>query len=248
MSLTNKVIVITGASSGIGEATAKVLADKGAKVVLGARREENLRRIAGEIASNGGTAVFQKTDVKDLKSVKALVQLAMERFGQVDALYNNAGIMPTALLNEAHHDEWQNMLEINIMGVLNGIEAVLPIMEKQGFGHILATDSVAGHQVYPGSAVYCGTKFAVRAIMDGLRQEEAKKGIKSTIVSPGAVNTELFKSINDQQAQADLLASWKQPNNSLAAEDLANAVAYAVDTPARASVSEIIIRPTAQEM
>ncbi|WP_125712532.1 SDR family oxidoreductase [Companilactobacillus kedongensis] len=246
MSLKDKVVIITGASSGIGAATTKKLVENGAKVVIGARREERLKSLADQFEE--GSVIYQKTDVSNLEDMKSLAQLALDKFGKIDAIYNNAGVMPTASLNEYHHDEWQRMVNINIMGVLNGIEAVLPTMEKQGSGHILATSSVAGHVVYPGSAVYCGTKFAVRAIMEGLRQEEGSKGIKSTIISPGAVDTELYKSISDEKAQEDLIESWKQPNMALRAEDIADGVIYALDSADHTSVSEVLIRPTAQEI
>ena len=188
MSIKGKVVVITGASSGIGAATAKLLATKGAKVVLGARREERLQALSQAIGDN---AVYQVTDVTDRQQVRALIDLAVSKFGRVDVLYNNAGTMPQGNLCDREYDKWQMMLNVNIMGVLNGIGEVLPIMQKQHDGLIIATDSVAGHVVYPASAVYNGTKYAVRAIMEGLRQEEKEHGIRSTIVSPGAVRTEL---------------------------------------------------------
>lgn len=183
MSIKGKVVVITGASSGIGAATAKLLAAKGAKVVLGARREERLQALSQAIGDN---AVYQVTDVTDRQQVRALIDLAVSKFGRVDVLYNNAGTMPQGNLSDREYDKWQMMLNVNIMGVLNGIGEVLPIMQKQHDGLIIATDSVAGHVVYPASAVYNGTKYAVRAIMEGLRQEEKEHGIRSTIVSPGA--------------------------------------------------------------
>lgn len=162
MSIKGKVVVITGASSGIGAATAKLLAAKGAKVVLGARREERLQALSQAIGDN---AVYQVTDVTDRQQVRALIDLAVSKFGRVDVLYNNAGTMPQGNLSDREYDKWQMMLNVNIMGVLNGIGEVLPIMQKQHDGLIIATDSVAGHVVYPASAVYNGTKYAVRAIM-----------------------------------------------------------------------------------
>ena len=175
MSIKGKVVVITGASSGIGAATAKLLAAKGAKVVLGARREERLQALSQAIGDN---AVYQVTDVTDRQQVRALIDLAVSKFGRVDVLYNNAGTMPQGNLSDREYDKWQMMLNVNIMGVLNGIGEVLPIMQKQHDGLIIATDSVAGHVVYPASAVYNGTKYAVRAIMEGLRQEEKEHGIR----------------------------------------------------------------------
>lgn len=194
MSIQNKVVIITGASSGIGAATAKLLASKGAKVVLAARREDRLQALASEIGAN---AIYQATDVTNRAQMASLVQLALDHFGCVDVLYNNAGVMPQGNLSERDYDQWQKMLDINIMGVLNGIGAVLPTMQAQQDGLIISTDSVAGHVVYPASAVYNGTKYAVRAIMEGLRQEEKDNGIRSTIVSPGAVKTELVNTIGN---------------------------------------------------
>lgn len=194
MSIQNKVVIITGASSGIGAATAKLLASKGAKVVLAARREDRLQALASEIGAN---AIYQATDVTNRDQMASLVQLALDHFGCVDVLYNNAGVMPQGNLSERDYDQWQKMLDINIMGVLNGIGAVLPTMQAQQDGLIISTDSVAGHVVYPASAVYNGTKYAVRAIMEGLRQEEKDNGIRSTIVSPGAVKTELVNTIGN---------------------------------------------------
>ncbi len=194
MSIQNKVVIITGASSGIGAATAKLLASKGAKVVLAARRKDRLQALVAEIGEN---AIYQATDVTNRDQMASLVQLALDRFGRVDVLYNNAGVMPQGNLSERNYDQWQKMLDINIMGVLNGVGAVLPTMQAQQDGLIISTDSVAGHVVYPASAVYNGTKYAVRAIMEGLRQEEKDNGIRSTIVSPGAVKTELVNTIGN---------------------------------------------------
>lgn len=239
----NKVIVVLGASSGIGEATVKLLAEKGAKLVIASRREEKLKALADSLP--GCDIAYRSADVSNYDAVKAVVDLAMELHGRVDVLYNNAGIMPTAPLIEGRRDEWRQLLDINIMGVLNGISAVLPVMVKQHSGHILATDSVLGHHVYENSTVYCGTKFAVRAIMEGLRQEHKMDNIKSTIISPGNVATDLYKSIQSESAkQAEL--DFRKTIDSLTAEDIATAVAYAIETPDRMSVSEIIIRPTKQ--
>ena len=200
-SLSEKVIVIMGASSGIGEATARLLARKGAKLVIAARRQERL------IAIN-----------KELPEATILI--------------------------EAPKGEWRQMLDINIMGVLNGIAAVLPIMVEQKSGQIIATDSVAGHVVYPDSAVYCGTKFAVRAIMEGLRQEQRENNIKSTIISPGAVQTELYQTISNRVVAETL--HLEQLSWGLKAEDIAQAVVFAIDTPDRMSISEMVVRPTTQ--
>ena len=222
MSIKGKVVVITGASSGIGAATAKLLAAKGAKVVLGARREERLQALSQAIGDN---AVYQVTDVTDRQQVRALIDLAVSK--------------------------WQMMLNVNIMGVLNGIGEVLPIMQKQHDGLIIATDSVAGHVVYPASAVYNGTKYAVRAIMEGLRQEEKEHGIRSTIVSPGAVRTELVNTIGNTQIQAgisELMNADDRQGLALNPEDIANAVLFAIDQPKHVAISEVLVRPAQQEV
>lgn len=241
-SLKGKVIVVMGASSGIGEATVKKIAEKGGKLVITARREEKLKEIATSLPD--ADISYAKADVSNYDDVKQVIDLAMEKHGRIDVIYNNAGIMPTGNLIEGRREEWKQMLDINVMGVLNAIAAVLPIMEKQKSGHIITTDSVAGHVVYPGSAVYCGTKFALRAIMEGLRQEERENNIKSTIISPGAVRTDLYKTINDKAA-SDTLYKMQQ-EVGLDAEDIAEAVVYAIETPEHVSVSEVIIRPTKQ--
>ncbi|KIS03608.1 SDR family oxidoreductase [Paucilactobacillus wasatchensis] len=241
--MTKRVVVVTGASSGIGAATTKLLVERGAKVVIGARREERLQELATELGNN---VIYRKTDVTSVADVKALMNLALDKFGHIDALYNNAGIMPIANLSEDRHAEWKNMLNINVMGVLNGISAALPVMKQQGYGHILATDSLAGHLVMPEYAVYCGTKFAVRAIMEGLQQEEHNNGIRSTIISPGAVNTELYLSESNEAVGKALKESWQQPNTALSPEDVAEAVVYAIFAPTRVNVSEIYLRPAGQ--
>lgn len=249
MTIENKVIVITGASSGIGKATAKLLASKGARVVLGARNEGKLQEIVNEIGDN---AIYSVTDVTNRDNVKKLFQLALDKFGKIDVLYNNAGIMPQGPLADAEYDKWQQMLDINIMGVLNGIGEVLPIMKKQSDGGlIISTDSVAGHVVYPGSAVYNGTKYAVRAIMEGLRQEEKDNGIRSTIVSPGAVNTGLINTIGNESIKngiGQLMSAPREDALALNAEDIAKAVLFAVEQPKEVTVSEMIVRPTRQEV
>ena len=188
MTIKDKVVVITGASSGIGKATTEVLAKDGAHVVIGARREDRLAEIANEFTS--GQVIYQQTDVTDQQSVQQLVDLAESRYGRVDVLFNNAGLMPLSPLADLKVAEWERMIDVNIKGVLYGIAAALPIMIKQKHGHIITTDSDAGHVVHPGSAVYAGTKYAIQAIMDGLRQEQIDNHIKTTMVSPGAVETE----------------------------------------------------------
>lgn len=239
-----KVVIIMGASSGIGEATTKKLAQEGAKLVVAARREDRLKALVQSLSN--AEISYIVADVTSKEEVQAVVDLAMQKYGRVDVLFNNAGVMPTALLSETRSDEWRQMLDINIMGVLNGIAAVLPIMKKQQSGQIIATDSVAGHVVYPGSAVYCGTKFAVRAIMEGLRQEEHENNIRSTIISPGLVDTELYTTVNDPENRELLKKNAKIEGLGLKASEVADAVVYAISTPDTVAVSEILIRPTKQ--
>ncbi|GAW99439.1 SDR family oxidoreductase [Secundilactobacillus mixtipabuli] len=242
MTIKNKVVVITGASSGIGRATAEKLAQSGAKVVIGARRVDRLRAIADQFPN--GNVLFQETDVTDRSSVASLVKLAIDNFQRVDVLYNNAGLMPISKLAELKVDEWERMIDVNIKGVLYGIAAVLPTMIKQKSGQIITTDSVAGHVVHPGTAVYAGTKYAIQAIMDGLRQEQVANHIKTTMISPGAVDTELFSTISDPKQRAQTEKQEKE--NGLKAEDVANAVAYAIDQPADVAINEVLLRPASQ--
>lgn len=239
-----KTAIITGASSGIGQATAKELAEKGYHVMLAARREERLAELKKEIEAEGGSADYKVTDVTSAEEMKKLAQAALDKTGRIDVFVNNAGLMPLSFMNKLKIDEWDKMVDVNIKGVLYGIAAVLPIMERQKSGHILNVSSVAGHQVSKGSAVYSGTKYAVRAISDGLRQEiDPSHEIRVTIVSPGAVETELTHTITDE----DVLDSFKSMSmEMLQAKDIANAIAYAVEQPAHVDVNEILIRPRQQ--
>ncbi|WP_100487299.1 SDR family oxidoreductase [Sporolactobacillus pectinivorans] len=245
-SLKNKVVIIAGASSGIGEATARRLANEGAKLVIGARREERLKQLVASLPD--AEIDYQAADVSKPEDLESLAKLAVDKYGRIDVMFNNAGVMPTSNLSEVRRHEWQQMLDINIMGVLNGIAAVLPIMKQQQSGHIIATDSVAGHVVYPGSAVYCGTKFAVRAIMEGLRQEERENNIRTTIVSPGAVDTELYQTINDPGTSEWVKNNQRTPGLGLTSEQIADAVAYAIGTPESVAINELLIRPTKQSI
>lgn len=239
----NKVVIITGASSGIGEATAKLLAKQGAQLVLAARREDRLKTLQQEIEQLGGKAVYQVTDVTDSAQVEELAKLAQDTFGSVDVLVNNAGLMPLSKLNKNKQDEWNTMVDVNIKGVLYGIGAVLPYMRKQKRGHIINISSVAGHDVMPSSAVYSGTKFAVRAITEGLRKEESvDNNIRATIISPGAVDTELKDHITDEEIKKGI-GNLK----AMDADAIARAIAYAVNEPDDVAVNEILIRPTAQQ-
>jgi NADP-dependent 3-hydroxy acid dehydrogenase YdfG len=236
----NKTVIITGASSGIGEATARLLASRGANVVLGARRTERLDQIATEIEAAGGRAMARSVDVTNADSVEALVYNAKNLYGRVDAIFNNAGVMPLAPMSALKTDEWDNMINVNIRGVLNGIAAVLPLFQEQGGGHVINTASIAAHNVYSSAAVYCGTKYAVWAISEGLRQESTN--VRVTTISPGVVETELGHDISDLNSK-ELLTQFRQV--SLTPDAIARAVLYALDQPADVDVNEVVVRPTA---
>jgi NADP-dependent 3-hydroxy acid dehydrogenase YdfG len=232
-----KVVLITGASSGIGEATARTLAANGAKVVLGARRTERLERIVAEIRAKGGVAEYRKLDVADRDDVSAFVKFALEKFGRVDVIFNNAGVMPVSPMNALKVDEWNSIIDINIKGVLNGIAAVLPVMEAQGSGHIISTASTGAHAVGGQFGVYCASKYAVRAIMEGLRQEMSR--IRVTTISPGVTESELGHDIT----VAETATGVEQLRSiALDANAIANAVQYAISQPADVDVNEMIIR------
>lgn len=236
----NKVIVITGASSGIGEATAKLLAKKGAIVVLAARRVPQLKSLVEEIRFEGGTADYMAVDVTKREEMKALIQFTLDTYGRVDGLVNNAGIMPLSPLNELKVDEWDQMIDVNIRGVLNGIAAALPVMQAQGKGQFVNVASIGAHSVSPTAAVYCATKYAVWAISEGLRQES--KNIRVTTISPGVTETELGHDISDDTAK-DFLKELRKI--SLSSEAVAKAIFFAVSQPDDVDINEIIVRPTA---
>jgi NADP-dependent 3-hydroxy acid dehydrogenase YdfG len=238
-----KVVVITGASSGIGEATALVLAGRGAKVVLGARGADRLQGLAARIAAAGGEAAYARTDVKRRTDLSDLVTLACERYGKLDVLVNNAGIGPISPLDDLRVEEWEEMIDINIKGVLYGIAAALPVFRKQGFGHFINTASTAGHKTVPNQAVYSGTKFAVRAISEGLRQEAGDK-LRVTIISPGFVRTDFVESVTSPELKAQLVAS--RDKFAMPPDAIARAIAFAIEQPADVDVNEIVVRPTAQ--
>ncbi len=240
LNVENKVIVITGASSGIGEATAKLLAQNGANVVLGARRTEKLEAIVKEIREQGNSAEFKAVDVTDREDVKAFIHFALDKFGRVDVIYNNAGVMPLSPMNALKVEEWDTMIDVNIRGVLNGIAAGLPIMEAQGGGQFINTASIGAHMVAPTGVVYCATKYAVWAISEGLRQES--KNIRVTIISPGVVETELGSDITDDAAKGFLKELRK---TALTPQAIAQSVLFAVSQPDDVDVNEIIVRPTA---
>ncbi len=246
MNIEGKVIVITGASSGMGEAAAKHLAQLGAAVVLGARRTDRIEKLANEIEESGGKALAIATDVTKRDQVKKLVDSAVEKFGRVDVILNNAGIMPLSPMDRLNVDEWDQMVDVNIKGVLNGIAAVLPHMKNQKSGHIINTSSVAGHKIFNGSAVYSATKFAVRALSEGLRMEVKHYNIRTTIVCPGAVKTELLDHITEadvQQANKEYVGAV-----GLSPDSFANLVAFVISQPEEVDINEIIFRPTSQEL
>jgi NADP-dependent 3-hydroxy acid dehydrogenase YdfG len=244
--ISGKVIVITGASSGMGAAAATYLAAKGASIVLGARRADRIEALAAQIADAGGKATAVVTDVSNRTDVAKLVDTAVETYGRIDVLINNAGLMPLSPLDRLKVDEWDRMIDVNVKGVLYGIAAALPHMKAQRSGHIINVSSVAGHKLFPGSAVYSATKFAVRALSDGLREEMAPHNIRTTIISPGAVKTELLDHISEkdvQEANQDYVGQVGVP-----AETFARLVAFAINEPDDVGINEILFRPTAQQL
>ncbi|CAN5797938.1 SDR family oxidoreductase [soil metagenome] len=242
----DKVVVITGASSGMGEAAAKHLSALGATVVLGARRADRIEKLAKEINDAGGKALAIAADVTQRDQVQHLVDTAVETFGRVDVILNNAGVMPLSPMERLNVDEWDQMIDVNIKGVLNGIAAVLPYMKAQKSGQIINTSSVAGHKVFNGSAVYSATKYAVRALTEGLRMEVKPYNIRTTIVCPGAVKTELLEHISEadiQQANKDYVGAV-----GISPDSFARVVAFAISQPQDVDINEVIFRPTSQEL
>jgi Short-chain alcohol dehydrogenase of unknown specificity len=238
-----KVVVITGASSGLGAATARHLAGEGAKLVLGARRVNRLRELADELGLGEDAAV--ETDVTDREQIKALIDGAVAAHGRIDVLLNNAGLMPQSLLERLRVDEWDQMIDVNLKGVLYGIAAALPHMTKAKRGHIINVSSVAGHKVRQGSAVYAATKIAVRMLSEGLRMEMKPYNIRTTVISPGAVATELPGSVQDPEAAARIRQFYD--DLAIPADSFARAVAFAIAQPDDVDINEILFRPTAQE-
>lgn len=237
----NKVVIITGASSGIGAATARILASNGAKLVLAARKVDLLADLSAELKKNFPTEVIYKvTDVTDKTDVEALIDFTMSKFKRIDVLFNNAGIMPVSMLREGKLNEWEAMIDVNLKGALYGIKYTLPIMESQKSGQIITMDSVAGHFVGEGSAIYSATKAAMRAVMEGLRVEEVGKGIKSTLISPGHAQTGLASTISNSEMKKAVLENEK--NTGLTAKDVANAVTFAINTPDNVGINEILFR------
>ena len=244
--IAGKVVVITGASSGLGEATARLLSAEGAAVVLGARRADRLQSLARELGKRGGKALAVTTDVTRRDQVKKLVDAAVEAYGRIDVMINNAGLMPQAPLERLRIDEWDRTIDVNLKGVLYGIAAALPHMKQQKSGHFINVSSVAGHRVGPGFAVYAATKHAVRALSEGLRQEVKPYNIRTTVISPGAVATELPQSVSEPDAAERVRKFYEQV--AIPADSFARAVAYAMDQPDDVDINEILFRPTRQEL
>src|ERR1700752_2654634 len=243
--ITDKVVVITGASSGIGESTAKLLAQQGARVVLGARRSNRIDAVVKEISAAGGKAIGFATDVTKRAEVEALIRRAVDGFGRVDVLINNAGIMPIAPIEALKVDEWDRQIDVNIKGLLYGVAAALPHMQKQKSGHIINMASVFGIKVFaPGGTVYCATKSAGRALTEGLRMELHSRNIRCTMISPGAVATELPDSSSEEATRTNLREFYKM---AMPADAVACAIAYAIEQAAEVEIDEVVVRPTAQD-
>ncbi|MDN6640589.1 MAG: SDR family oxidoreductase [Tetragenococcus sp.] len=241
-----KVVVITGASSGIGEATAVLLAQKGHKLVLGARREERLQEITDKISANGGQATFAVTDVTNPDSVNALAELAIKEFGRIDIWMNNAGLMPHSEFIKGRVDDWNQMIDVNLRGVLYGINAALPTMREQQSGHFINIASVAAHAVHSGGGVYSATKAGVWMISEALRQEEAAAGsnVRVTVLSPGAIATELVDNVTDKETKESLSQYYAKVAS--APERVAQAIADAIELPEDTAINEIVVRPSSQ--
>ncbi|MHB0879612.1 SDR family oxidoreductase [Paenibacillus sp. SEL1] len=241
LDIKGKVVAITGASSGIGEATARLLAHHGAHVILGARRTERLETLTSEIRLKGGSADYQQLDVTKRDQMEAFIKYAEKTFGRVDVILNNAGVMPLSKLEALKVEEWDRMIDVNIRGVLHGIAAGLPIMKKQGFGQFISIASIGAYSVTPTAAVYCATKYAVRAISEGLRMEVGGD-IRVTLVSPGVTESELADSISDEEARQGMK---EYRRISISPDAIARSILYAMEQPADVDVNEIIVRPTA---
>lgn len=242
----DKVIVITGASSGLGECTARHLSALGAILVLGARRADRLTSLVADLEKQGGKAVAVTTDVTQKDQVEALVKTAVDTYGRVDVLLNNAGLMQQSMLDSLKTDEWDNMIDVNIKGTLYGIAAVLPYMKSQKSGHIINVSSVAGHKVTPAGSVYCATKHAVRAISEGLRSEVKEWNLRTTIISPGAVATELTDHITEKEIGTGMRDFYK--NHAVGPDSFARIVEFALSQPEEVDINEILYRPTSQQI
>jgi len=244
--VTDKVVVITGASSGLGESTAKLLASRGAKVVLGARRKDRIDSVVKEISATGGKAAGFAVDVTNRRQVETFVKEAVDNFGRVDVLVNNAGIMPIAPIGLLNVDEWDRQIDVNVKGVLYGVAAVLPQMLKQKSGHIINLASVFGIKVFaPGGTVYCATKAAVRTLTEGMRMELHSENIRCTVISPGAVLSELQNSTSDPSSAKFVKELYDKVG--ISADSVARAILYAIEQPADVEIDEVVLRPTAQD-
>jgi NADP-dependent 3-hydroxy acid dehydrogenase YdfG len=241
-----KVVVITGASSGLGEAAARHLSAEGALVVLGARRLERIQSLAKDLSGRGGKALALPTDVTQHEQVKKLVEAAVQTYGRIDVMLNNAGLMPHSPLERLKIDDWDRTIDVNIKGVLYGIAAALPHMKQQKAGHIINVSSVAGHKVNPGGAVYSATKYAVRVISEGLRMEVKPYNIRTTVISPGAVATELPDSITEKDVSDNIHKFYEA--YAIPADSFARVVAFAINQPEDVDINEILFRPTRQEL
>jgi NADP-dependent 3-hydroxy acid dehydrogenase YdfG len=240
-----KVVVITGASSGLGAAAARHLSSLGTTVVLGARRVDRIQALANELAGSAGRALAIATDVTQFEQVQRLVDAAVQTYGRIDVIINNAGLMPQSPLDRRKIDDWNRTIDVNIKGVLYGIGAALPYMQKQKSGHIINVSSVAGHKVRAGGVVYAATKHAVRVISEGLREEVKPYDIRTTVISPGAVDTELTDSITEPDVAENIKKFYAQV--AVPADSFARAVAFAISQPAEVDINEILYRPTRQE-
>lgn len=237
----NKVVIITGATSGIGEATARVLVENGAKVILSGRREERLEKLSQEL---GDASCYLKSDVTNVEDMKALVKLGKERFGKIDVLFANAGIMPAGNMSELDIDGWMKMIDINIKGVLNSMYSVIPEFYEQNSGHIIITSSRAGTTLVPGNAVYCGTKHFVKVMLQSFNSETNLEGknIRTTTIYPGAIKTELLNGVSENEHKKQVEGFYEQ--FGLDAYTIANAVLYAISQPDNVDVSDLVVRPT----
>ena len=250
--LSDKVCIITGASSGIGEATAIELGRRGSKVILAARRGDRIETLARQIVKCGGHAVAVECDVTQRDQVASVIDIAMRDFGRVDILINNAGIMPLAPMAKCRMDDWDAMIDVNLKGLLYGIGLTLPIMLAQGDGHIVNVSSVAGRRVFPNGCVYCGTKHAVHAISEGLRQELAdlhkQQGnkIRVSVIAPGVVTTELPDSIRDNETREQASGYYSSLPGPLLSQDIADSIVYCLQAPEHVNVNEVLIRPSSQ--
>jgi NADP-dependent 3-hydroxy acid dehydrogenase YdfG len=246
MDIKDKIIIVTGASSGIGEATALTLSKEGAKIVLTARREDRLKELKDKITSNGGQALVVPGDVTKKSDYENLVKKTLGEYGTIDVLINNAGLMPLSYIKKLKTDEWEKMVDVNIKGVLNGVAAVLPTMIENKSGHIINISSSAAHAYFPGGAVYCATKAAVKMFSEGLRKELAPQyGINVTSIEPGAVSTELMDTITDEDIKEEM--KEMQQMTFLESEDIANAIYYSLKQPERANINDVYIMPTEQK-